>query len=73
MMFNPLISVTVAPDSLLPGFRLFYSYGLSHLHFSVYANLPKFLNCMFLVQAINFLRAVFTFSFSHLQVIQAQY
>jgi len=69
MVFNPLIPITAAPRSLRPGFTLFSSYGLSHLHFSVYTNLPKFLNYMFLVQVFNFLHALFTFKFSHLQAI----
>jgi len=69
MVFNPLIPITAAPRSLRPPFTLFSSYGLSHLHFSVNANLPKFLICMFLVQVFNLLRALFTFTFNHLQAI----
>lgn len=68
-VFSPLIPITAAPRSLLPGFTLFSSHGLSYLHFSMYKNSPKFLNCMFLVQVFNFLHALFTFTFNQSQVI----
>jgi hypothetical protein len=69
MVFNQPIPITTAPHFYPSGFTLFSSYGLSHLHFRIYANLPKFFNFMFLVQVINFLRALSTFTFIHLQFI----